>query len=40
MTDSTNLTGKYLRRGYRCRTPHFVANIFLTYKTEIFIVQP
>ena len=28
------------RRGHRCRTPHFVAKISLTYKTEIPILPP
>jgi hypothetical protein len=39
MKDSTNLAGKYLRCGHRCHTLHFVANIFLTYKTE-FPMRP
>ena len=30
----------YPRRGHLCRTPHFVAKISLTYKTEILIVHP
>jgi hypothetical protein len=30
----------YPRRGHRCRTPHFVAKISLTYKTEFLIVRP